>query len=105
MPAISYGEAHGYGGHGAGWDDRPPAPGGKAADAAELLSTLSGLAEAERWAEARWLGGLVDVEAARLTAWQLGQPQPDPTAPLPISQAEQACRDAQAAATFARWRA
>jgi hypothetical protein len=81
-----------------------PAPGGRTADPAELLSTLATLDDAAWWADVRWLGPLLDVEAARLTAWQLQQPQPDPHAMPPVSLAEQRCRDAQAAELFARWR-
>jgi hypothetical protein len=76
------GKAHGYGA-GAGWGSSPAEP----ADRAEIMASLAGLAEQERWAEAHWLGRVIDETAAALVSWSIAN-KPDIHAVPERSEAE-----------------
>ena len=90
-------------GHGAGWGTSPAA-GGRRANPAELMETLSTLDDQARSIEAQWVGRMVDDTLADLTGWALGQPRYDPHAPLPLSQAERRRRELVDADTIRSWR-
>lgn len=78
-----------------GWDsghagpDRFAGPPPAHADPAVVLEALAALREQEGWAEVLWMGRLLDVEAASLTAASLRGPQYDPHAPPGPSEAAQ----------------
>jgi hypothetical protein len=103
MGAISWHEAHGFAGNGASWDTPPPAR----ADPGQVLADLDNLdaagADLERHQRAALAVYVLDQAAADLYGWGLAN-RPDPTAPLPVSQAEQRRRDLADAELIRSWR-
>lgn len=68
-----------------------------------VLAALEALRGQEGWADVQWMGRLLDHQEADLMAARLRGPRPDPHARPPLSQAELACRAAQAAEIRRRW--